>query len=228
MSRFGFKEQGFTLLEVLIALSIFALISVGSFQLISSSVNYQQRSEERMLDFNSVNKMLNLMERDLLQAIERSVRGDYGDRLAVFSGDSRGFEFTRGGWANRPAVITTNSRAAHATLQRTGYHLVFAEAKGGGYESRWSRDRWDVLDRVQSSRPQTSLQIVVERVAVRYLSHGKVWSNHWPVTIDANQEDYSALPLAVEVELSLATFGKVRRLFQVSDLVSYYADRAVK
>ena len=228
MSRSDRKGQGFTLLEVLVALSIFALISVGSFQLISGSVNYQQRAEERMLDFNSVNKMLKLMERDLLQAIERSVRADYGDRLAAFSGDSKGFEFTRGGWANRPTAITLNSRPAHATLQRMAYHLRFADGKQGGYENRWTRERWDVLDRVPSSRSQTSLQIVVDNVSVRYLSHGKVWSNHWPVTLDASQEGYSALPLAVEVELSLTGFGEVRRLFEVSNLVSYFTGRAVK
>ena len=70
------RQKGFTLIEVLIALGIFSLISVGAFQLISTSVNYQQRSEERVSDFKSVNKMLNLMERDLLQAVDRHVRDD--------------------------------------------------------------------------------------------------------------------------------------------------------
>ena len=228
MCRYGFKGQGFTLLEVLIALSIFALISVGSFQLISASVNYQQRSEERMAGFKSVSKMLSLMESDLLQSLERPVRDDYGDSLAAFSGDSASIEFTHGGWSNRPVGIEVGGRPAHATLQRTVYRFEFSNDEQGGYQNLWSRQRWDVLDRVQSSRSQISLRILVERVSVRYLSHGKIWSNHWPVTIDASQEGYRALPLAVEVELSLAKFGEVRRLFEVSRFASSYTGSVVQ
>lgn len=217
----GIRRKGFTLIEVLIALGIFSLMSVGAFQLLSSSVNYQQRSEQRVSDFKSVNKMLNLMERDLLQAVDRPVRDDYGDRLEAFVGDSKSIEFTRGGWANRPDLMAAVGQPAHATLQRMAYRFDFADDGRGGYQNLWARSRWDVLDRVPSSQPQTDLNMVFERVVVRYLSHQKVWSNHWPLSSDAvDGEDYSVLPLAVEIEFTLPGFGEVRRLFQVSSSAS--------
>ena len=74
---------------------------------------------------------------------------------------------------NRPVGIEVGGRPAHATLQRTVYRFEFSNDEQGGYQNLWSRQRWDVLDRVQSSRSQISLGILVERVSVRYLSHGR-------------------------------------------------------
>ena len=216
----GSRIKGFTLLEVLLALSIFALIGAGSFQLISSSVNAQQRSEQRMLYLRSVDRLFGSMERDLLQAVERPVRDGYGDSLKAFIGDRESIEFTHGGWANRPAAIASNSgRPAHANLKRSAYRFELLD-HGGGYQGRWSSYFWDVLDRVPSSESQSGLVLDgVERVTLRYQSHGKNWSNYWPVTVQDNPSEYGELPLAIEVEFVLVDFGRVRRLFQVSSSV---------
>lgn len=214
--RMHIDQQGFTLLEVLLSLSIFTLLSVGSFQLLSSSGDSQRFSEQRITRFNSLNMLFNIIENELIQGIKRPVRGRFGDDINAFIGDSEGFEFTHTGWANRPnAIAFDNANARHSTLQRSAYQLALTHTVESGYIYQWSRMQWAVLDRVQHSEPQQSLQIEVERVRVRYLSKAKVWSDRWPSRFSSNQYSDDQLPIAVEVLIATADFGDIRRLFQV-------------
>jgi len=112
--------KGFTLLEVLIAVSITAMIGVASTQLLSNVIDSKQASEVRSEQLVSLQRFNMVVSRDIEQLINRSIRDEYGDKQASLLLDSGDFpiEFTRAGWRNSPV-----SRDPRAELQRVAYRL---------------------------------------------------------------------------------------------------------
>ena len=205
------KQRGFTLLEILIALSIFALISIGSFQLITTTIKTVKSSQRHMQQFTELSNMLNIMEVSLLQSVDRPVRDEFGDRLPAFIGDSDSLEFTHGGWSNRPMEIAQKSPAQiHSTLQRRACATTHKLNEAGDYQSYWLCQYWTVLDRVQHSQPVPDLSIPINQITIRYLSHNKIWHNRWP-----KNSDSKSLPLAIEIHITSARFTNIYRLYQL-------------
>lgn len=205
------NQGGFTLLEVLTALSIFALISIGSFQLTTTTIKTVQSSEQYMQQFIDLSNMLNTMELALLQSLHRPVRDEFGDHLPAFTGDSERIEFTHGGWNNRPKEIVQKSTIQiHSTLQRRACATALKVTEAGVYQRYWSCQHWTVLDRVQHSQPIPDLSVPVTQVEIRYLSHSRTWHNRWP-----KNNDSKSLPLAVEINITSDRFGNIHRLFQL-------------
>ena len=72
--------KGFTLLEVLIAVSITAMIGVASTQLLSNVIDSKQASEVRSEQLVSLQRFNMVVSRDIEQLINRSIRDEYGDK----------------------------------------------------------------------------------------------------------------------------------------------------
>ena len=68
------KARGFTLLEVLIAIAIFSLISMSSFSIFNTVLKSNESSKVRTDRVNELQRGFLLIERDLLQIAERSIR----------------------------------------------------------------------------------------------------------------------------------------------------------
>lgn len=212
------RQAGFTLLEILIALSIVALMSVGAFRLISTTINTHKSSGLHTQQFNQLGNMLGLMERDLLQAINRPVRDEFGDPLPGFIGDTEGFQFSHVGWANRPRGLQSKTNL-HSNIQRSACALELQasqEPNRPAYQYYWGCKHWDVLDRVQHSKAITNLSIAVTGVTLRYLDHSHIWQNHWPTnTASQSESGNQRLPLALEIKITSQQFGTLRRLYQL-------------
>ena len=73
------QQSGFTLMEVLIAVSITAVIGLGIWQVLSSVVTARDRVDAVSGEFESLQKTFLLLERDLRQVVSRPVRNIYGD-----------------------------------------------------------------------------------------------------------------------------------------------------
>jgi len=210
------KSKGFTLLEVLISLSIFAVMSVGAFHILQTSIASHRQSEQRMEQFEDLNRMLESIEADLRQSVDRPIRDGDGDTLAAFVGELESLEFTHGGWNNRSGAIEKNRQPAHSRLRRSGYGVAVKPTEEGGFTILLSRQQWHVLDRARHSRPTTTLEIPIRRLSLNYLSHNRVWHNRWPAIINRQDTDPS-VPLAIKLDVQTAQFGLITRLFYVSD-----------
>ena len=210
------RQIGFTLLEMMVALSIFAVISVGAYQLIRGALASHEQSKERVESFSQLSSFLRLLERDLKQAIDRPVREGYGDRTESFVGEFEQLEFTHAGWSNPFGDV-------RSTLQRTSYQIGYLSPRLSADVAQqrkqtlyWVRYHWEVLDRAQHSEPVISHQLPVKDIQIRYLSHTKTWHGSWPV-VGGVDDDSGVLPLAIEVVLNTQEFGEIRRVFQVGD-----------
>lgn len=199
---------GFTLLELLVALSVFAMISVMAYTGLRNVLQTKQHTEQRAKRIQRLQSTMLMLERDLSQiATMRGVRNDFGDvepalRTADFGAIS--LEFTRAGWRNPTGM-------ARSTLQRVAYGIE---------EESLRRFSWTVLDRAQGS---TSDQFVllegVREMRLRYLGSGGDWQEQWP-PLGQEQTVPASSPRALEVTLQLDDLGEIRRLFPLLESAS--------
>lgn len=141
----GAPHHGFTLLEVLIATAIFAVISGITFQGIQASMNVQERVEGRAQELTELQLVWTVLFQDFVNMTRRPVReegasGKYpAFDLEPDDGDCV-VSFTRAGLPRTSALP--------AGMQRLAYCL-----RGGDLY----RVVWPVLDRPSDVEPQESL-----------------------------------------------------------------------
>jgi general secretion pathway protein J len=209
------RASGFTLLEVLVAVGIFALFSAMAYGSLLRILDTRDRLETERDYWRTLSLSLMLIEEDLAQARGRAVRGPDGlTVLPAFRGqavDSRALgepslEFTRGG----QVVLGDGARS---DMQRVGYQLR---------EGTLSRLVWPALDLPPVSEPrELPLLEHVEELRVRFYDKPSAqqpgrWVNSWPATTQTGVPMApDALPLAVELTLKIEGRGEIVRVFQV-------------
>ncbi len=186
--------RGFTLLEVLVAISIFAIIGLGAHQLLTLVIDSHARARSISHNYADAAKVMIAIERDLSQIVGRSVRDEYGEpipALMVATG-VYGLEFTRSGW-NNPVGLPRSS------LQRVAYELT--------PDGTLVRHLWRVLDRAEDSTPVSQVLLgEVEDFQVYVYDKDGAATDVWPDFDSSTQ-----LPVAIEVLLTNDAMGELRR-----------------
>src|SRR5690554_7547150 len=105
------KMRGFTLLEVLIAVAITAMIGVGATQLLTNVIDSRQAIEIRAEQLASLQRFNMIVSRDMEQIINRPIRDEYGDEQPALMLESGQYllEFTRAGWRKDRKSTRLNS-----------------------------------------------------------------------------------------------------------------------
>lgn len=165
------RHQGFTLLEMLVAISIFALMYVLAQQFFSQMMDTRDALNTKAEALEKRQQALLLITQDFEQFIARPVRDSLGDTQPAIKGGKTGIEFTHLGWAN-PFSLQHRSR-----MQRVRYVL---------FEGQLIRRYWPVLDANVGSRPVDHVVLdKVESISFRYLGQDTatdqwVWFEQWP------------------------------------------------
>jgi len=189
------RHGGFSLLEVLVALSIFAVIGLGANQLLRTVIDSNQAVKRSNAQTGRTMTAMALIERDLRQIVPRISRDEYGDSLPpiVVGDDTDLLTFTRTGWSNplnRP----------RSSLQRVMYRWE---------ENRLERHFWLVLDLAEDSEPQR--QVLMEGVdSVSFNLIPKEDEDELSLQLEPQMD---RLPAAVEIILTLEGRGDIRRIF---------------
>ncbi len=196
------KSKGFTLLEVLIAVAIFAVISGIAYSGLSSVLTASHKTQAVNRSLQELQLAMSLMHQDLTQIVDRSVSDEFGDtQPAVKSGGSfeKIIRFTRRGWRN-PAQRT------RSTLQRVAYRID---------ENTLIREYWQHLDRAPNPKI-VSLPLLekVKELSFRYYDQSNNWQQQWPPLSQA-QDKPVPLPRAIEMKLDTEQWGEITRLFVV-------------
>ncbi|MEP7348898.1 MAG: type II secretion system minor pseudopilin GspJ [Sphingorhabdus sp.] len=190
-------EAGFTLVEMMVALAIFALMSVAGVTLLRSGSDTQIAVKERLESLSRINRLVYAVEGDLAQAVARPVRDQAGLPVPAFiqGGDAAPgmlFGFVRAGWSNF-------DETPRAGLQRVAYSL-----EGGALK----RVTWPMLDGAEPTEAATLLNNVTS-ATVRYRDETGAWRDDWTAT------DAAALPRAIELRFQLNEAAEQRMLFLV-------------
>lgn len=202
--------RGFTLLEMLVAVAVFAVISVMAYAGLDTVLTAKAQTERHAERLSELQMAMLMLERDISQAVPRGIRDSYGDSQPPLLGggdEQAALEWTRAGWANPVGRVRSE-------LQRVGYRVQ---------DEQLVRDSWMVLDRAQDSEPYRAVLLEgVEALSVRFVDGQRQWQESWPPQSLAMQPGMPQgaapeLPLAVEVKLELADFGEIVRLFRVAE-----------
>lgn len=193
--------RGFTLLELLVALAVFAIMSIAAYSGLRNVLFTRAAVEAQSQRLAAVQLAIYRLEQDIEQALPRSIRDEYGDaQAALFGGDLSDdrLTLTRAGWDNPLGQ-------PRATLQRVAYRLR---------EGRLWRLHWPVLDRGGRIEPRETLLLDrVRAFKVRFLDRDD-WRNDWPPPVrdEAGPKNPDPMPRAVEISVTLEDWGEITRL----------------
>lgn len=194
-----------TLLELLLALMIFAIIGTAAYSGLSAILTARQQSSLALQRLGELQLALHRLGEDFSQLVPREVVDARGERHGAFTTLNRDgalVAFTRSGWSNPLAQRRPD-------LQRVGYYFE---------ENRLVRRHWPQLDGQSPPSALTTVLLTgVAAVELRFLQQSR-WLDRWTPQITGAaalpaEAPLLALPQAVEVTLTLADWGEITRLW---------------
>lgn len=175
-------RNGFTLVEMMVALFIFAMLSVAGVIMLRTAVDGDEITAENLGQMAKMQRFVSLMEADLSQALPRAAREDRGDRMPAFASETGGtdpafLKFTRGGQSNINGEARSN-------LERVEYRLA------DGNLERW---RYRMTDGGSIDDPAILISNV-DSLELRFRDKRGLWSSRWETgrLVD--------LPRAIEIQ----------------------------
>lgn len=199
------STRAFTLIEVLVSLAVFAILAALAYGALSQTVDSAEMLNERMDRLQALQRTVRVLSEDFQQLSPRPIRDDLGEGFnpALDTGFETGFalELTHGGW-NNPVVLP------RGTLQRSAYRIE---------DDELIRYHWRVLDRTLANEPlAVTLLDGVESILFRFMQADGEWTEQWPPQERPGALGARQRPRAVEIILTLADEGEIRRLLEVA------------
>ena len=189
------QQSGFSLVELMIALAIFSVISAASFVGLNSAIRSytffigeaQQQTRSEIF--------IALITKDFLQIVPRTIRDANGDYQPAFKlGGSYLVEFSRSGLP----ILGENTG-----LARIAYKLEKKDV--------W-RYSWPYMDNIRTTQPSKALVLKdVKKVDIIAINEALQTAQRWPTSQSFSNENFSQLPQAIEITVELQGEGKMSR-----------------
>jgi general secretion pathway protein J len=198
------RGRGFTLVELLVAIAVFAVFAALAYGGLQTVIRQRTVSDRAMARLTELQRAVRIFSSDLEQLNPRPVRDRIGDAPvpALYAGPQGEFplEFTRDGWSNPLG-------APRPTLQRVAYIID---------DDKLVRLQWNVLDRTLANEPvRWELLTGVKSMAVRFLDPQRQWHDEWPPEGADELTRLRMQPIAAEITLELTDYGIITRLIEV-------------
>ncbi|MCC2617047.1 type II secretion system minor pseudopilin GspJ [Aestuariibacter halophilus] len=193
--------RGFTLLEILIAMAIFTLIGLGSTAVLTTVIDSNQLSAERVEKLQHLQRAMMIMERDFQQAVPRKIRYEGQSIDAVlrsganeFDSEMDGVGLVRSGWQN-PQLMLPRS-----TLQALVYRVQDGQLQ-----------RLHTVHVDNSTGVEPKVRVLLDniddfQVEVLLAGQGDYDDSQWEEDTITPQ-----LPRAIAITLESKDFGRIRR-----------------
>lgn len=197
----SYNSKGFTLIEMLVALTIMAMLSIAAYQVLYQVQLSNSVSKNQTTRFNELQKALVVMNSDFRQIAARHFRTNDKEPEArlllwesgILGNDGYGLIFTRFGWSNpqmqfpRGEVTKIGYRLNHGTLERI-----------------W----WDYPDTTLGDAGHVMpILTQVDKFVMRFF-YDKKWQNQW------SKKD--VLPQAIAIKLVVHDYGDIERIFLIA------------
>ncbi|MEB6379135.1 type II secretion system minor pseudopilin GspJ [Leclercia adecarboxylata] len=148
------RQQGFTLLEIMIALTIFAVISTLAWQILDGAMRTSAATDASAAKLNQLQRAWNLLERDFFQLQGVAPRNGSG---TFFVKD------------NALEMTTLNGVSGQVQLERVRWRLA---------GNRLWRDVWPFFDGPASTKPD-EVPIVNEVKSLQWRFWQSGWQKAW-------------------------------------------------
>ncbi len=200
------SASGFTLVELLVAVAIVAVIGVIALTGLSTVLQQQAIAEERSQRWRNIQFAMHVIAQDLTQLHPRAARDESGEvwKPSFLVGVSEQFavELSRGGWANPAGLPRGHVLRVAYDWEENGSMLV--------------RFHWPAVDRTLTTPPvRTELLGGVDDIQIRLQDRNGQWHLEWP-PLDMPAPDSLVMPpRLVEFNLYLEDFGHLWRTVEV-------------
>ena len=199
------RSQGFTLIEVLVAMSVFAVMTILAYMSLGQTLANADMLGDRMDRLQAIQRTMRYLSNDLSAASPRPIRSELGDTYLPAVMVSAANEFvlavTHGGWSN-PAGLP------RSTQQRSVYLLE---------DGKLFRVYYNVLDSTYTNNAlSTEILDGVESIEFRLLQDNGETTNQWPPLGAQGLAAERMRPRAVEIILTLEGEGEIRRFIEVA------------
>jgi len=197
------RSAGFTLIELLVAMAIFAVVAVMAYSGLDIVMKARKQGDAHAVKLAALQTSFAILERDIEQAVNRSIRDSFGDDQPAMIGDDESLEFTRTGRRNPGGFSRSH-------LHRIAYGIE---------DEQLMRASWQMLDRAQDSEAASGpLFDEVESITFSYLDDQLAWQSEWPVRnlTPSNNSSAPELPRAIELTIESEQWGEIRRVFRVA------------
>jgi len=202
------RQRGFTLLELIVAIAILAIMAGAAYAGWFNVTRIAQSSERIVERYDSIERTFFWLQEDFEQIVQRDIVDELGGKRKSIEVSQAGefvVQVTRGGWSN-PAMLQLPPRS---DLQRVSYIL--------DDQSRLLRRYWYHVDRFDANAfRERRLLEDVNSLTFRFLDLRGKWHTTWPpesVASNNPDEPFNELPTAVEATVEVENVGSVNRLF---------------
>ena len=201
--RMRVPSKGFTLIEVLIALSVFAILASITSSAMYQAFNTREHVTVQANRLNSLQLAVAIINRDIQQIVERSVLGNELHHFPPFTGQRYYIEFTRGGIINPTGM---NRRGA---LQRIAYLCK---------KNRLYRRSWNVLDGPNRNQYQDKLILDnLSQCQFSFLAHNLQTLPRWQEYALQQNQRKETLPTSIQLAVNLNDWGKMSLSFIIPE-----------
>jgi general secretion pathway protein J len=210
--RASSTQEGFTLLELIVVIGIFAIMAAMAYGGLKSVLDMRSGLEAKLGRTEEFQRAYQRLRMDFANAAPRSIRDNDGQSQPPFLWDGyfKRVEFTRGGWANPLAL-------PRATLERVAYFLDDKQSDN----RKLVRRSWRVLDRAPQTEP-IDLPLIehIDEAVWRFMDKNRDWQEAWPPEgtsrfSSAGSAAQTEVPLAVELRLRTRDWNELRLVFQL-------------
>lgn len=196
-------KQGYTLIEVLIALVVFAILSTITSSILYQSFDTRKKINAQASQLNRLQLAIKIIENDTTQAIERSILGNELHSFPPFVGQSHYFEFTRNGLTNLLGI------EQRSTLQRVAYLCI---------NHQLIRRTWRHVDTQNRKEFQDKILLQgLRQCSFAFLSHARQLLPEWrEFAVQLNQKK-ETLPMAIQFTITPHSWGNMSLLFAIPE-----------
>lgn len=197
------KHKGFTLIEILIALTVFAILAT----LTSSSLYYafttRTRVNAQAERLSALQLAVSLIQQETTQTVERAVRGNDLHVFPVFVGQPQYLELTHDGNVNPKSLEKRSTLKRIALLCMDGSLL---------------HRTWETLDPVERNDYQD--KVLLDNITdchFNYLNQSLQPLQEWREQAVTQSQRKELLPKAIQINITLQEWGELNLLFIIPE-----------
>jgi general secretion pathway protein J len=226
--QFKQPQKGFTLIEVIVAISIFALLGFASYKVVHGLSLARETITKHSEELRRLVNAMNVINRDFSQLSPRKIMDESGKVIpAFYSQGDYTVEFTRIGVPNplmvKRAKVARIAYRFSKELDAEEFELLENDSSmstviGDGKQGYLLRYIWPVLDRGDDKSPKMQVVLVgVKRLELEYMYDKDKWSDKWPPA-NSGSSSSGDLPYAIKLIIDTSKYGSLERFFQVHEL----------
>lgn len=193
------NNKGFTLIEILVALSIFAILATITSSSLYYAFNTRVRVNKQADQLNQLELTFSILQQDTSQIIARAVRGNEMRLFPTIVGQAEYLEFTRDG------IVNPNSMEKRSTLKRIAFVCT---------DGQLIRRTWATLDPLDRNVYKDHILLnKLSECQFAYLNKNLQSLTEWrEQSVDQNQHP-EPFPKAFQIKLAYKKLGTMNLLF---------------